>query len=120
MIKMDHAVAQWLKLLRPDDLLILTADHGVDPTAPHRPHPGVRAIGGCVQPDAGRRHDGLFADVGASVLRWIASRDALNLPQGRRSLGRAIQPEGRSVGVMTRRSRVRTPPRYRGRPGDGP
>ena len=28
----------------------------------------------------GRRHDGPFADVGASVLRWLAGRDAPELP----------------------------------------
>jgi phosphopentomutase len=30
----------------------------------------------------GPRHDGLLADVGASVLRWIAGRDAAALPGG--------------------------------------
>jgi phosphopentomutase len=66
--------------VRPDDLLILTADHGVDPTAPHTDHtreyaPLLASFAGC----AGRRHDGLLADVGASVLRWITSRDAPDL-----------------------------------------
>jgi phosphopentomutase len=28
----------------------------------------------------GRRHDGLFADVGASALRWLTGRDAPDLP----------------------------------------
>jgi phosphopentomutase len=77
----DAAVAEWLTLLRSEDLLILTADHGVDPTAPHTDHTreyapllAVRAGGG------GRRHDGLLADVGASVLRWIAGRTAPGLP----------------------------------------
>ena len=28
----------------------------------------------------GRRHDGPFEDVGASVLRWLAGRDAPALP----------------------------------------
>ncbi len=36
--EIDAAVAEWLSLLRDDDLLILTADHGVDPTAPHTDH----------------------------------------------------------------------------------
>jgi phosphopentomutase len=81
LIEIDRAVAQWLGLLRPDDLLILTADHGVDPTAPHTDHtreyaPLLALFAGC----AGARHDGLLADVGASVLRWIASRDAPELP----------------------------------------
>jgi phosphopentomutase len=80
LIEIDHAVAEWLGLVRPDDLLILTADHGVDPTAPHTDHtreyaPLLASFAGC----AGRRHDGLLADVGASVLRWITSRDAPDL-----------------------------------------
>ena len=68
-------MAEWLTLLRDDDLLILTADHGVDPTAPHTDHtreyaPLLAMYAGC----GGRRHDGLLADVGASVLEWIAGR----------------------------------------------
>jgi phosphopentomutase len=74
-------VAEWLGLLGPDDLLVLTADHGVDPTAPHTDHtreyaPLLAVYDGC----SGRRHDGLLADVGATVLRWIAGRDAPELP----------------------------------------
>ena len=80
LIEIDSAVAEWLELLRPDDLLILTADHGVDPTASHTDHtreyaPLLAVFAGCV----GRRHDGLLADVGASVLHWIASRDVHEL-----------------------------------------
>src|SRR6187200_2148816 len=33
--EIDAAVGGWLGRLRDDDLLILTADHGVDPRAPH-------------------------------------------------------------------------------------
>jgi phosphopentomutase len=81
LVEIDHAVAEWLELLRPDDLLILTADHGVDPTAPHTDHtreyaPLLAVFPGC----ASARHDGLLADVGASLLRWIASRDEPGLP----------------------------------------
>ncbi len=81
LIEIDSAVAEWLELLRPDDLLILTADHGVDPTASHTDHtreyaPLLAVFEGCT----GRRHDGLLADVGASVLRWIARHDAPGLP----------------------------------------
>ncbi len=79
--EIDDAIASWLTLLREDDLLILTADHGVDPTAAHTDHtreyaPLLAIYEGC----DGRRYDGLFADVGASVLRWIAGRDAPGLP----------------------------------------
>jgi phosphopentomutase len=81
LIAIDSAVAQWLTLLRSSDLLVLTADHGVDPTAPHTDHtreyaPLLAVFDGC----EGRRHDGLLADVGASVLRWLADRPAPGLP----------------------------------------
>ena len=79
--EIDAAVAEWLTLLRDDDLLIVTADHGVDPTAPHTDHtreyaPLLATYAGC----EGRRHDGLLADVGASVLAWVAGRSAPELP----------------------------------------
>jgi phosphopentomutase len=79
--EIDAAVAEWLSVLRPDDLLVLTADHGVDPTAPHTDHTREYAPLLAVYPGAeGRRHDGMLADVGATVLRWIADRDAPGLP----------------------------------------
>jgi phosphopentomutase len=79
--EIDAAVAQWLGLLRPDDLLILTADHGVDPDAPHTDHtreyaPLLAVFAG----HSGRRHDGPLADVGASVLEWLTRREAPELP----------------------------------------
>ncbi|MGZ4185500.1 MAG: phosphopentomutase [Solirubrobacteraceae bacterium] len=81
LIEIDSAVAEWLELLRPDDLLILTADHGVDPTASHTDHTREYApLLAAFAQSTGRRHDGLLADVGATVLRWIASRDAPDLP----------------------------------------
>jgi phosphopentomutase len=79
--EIDTATAQWLALLREDDLLVLTADHGVDPRAPHTDHtrehaPLLASFAG----NDGRRHDGPLADVGASVLRWLAGREAPDLP----------------------------------------
>jgi phosphopentomutase len=79
--EIDAAAAGWLGLLREDDLLILTADHGVDPTAPHTDHtreyaPLLATYGGV----DGHRHDGPLADVGASVLKWVAGREAPELP----------------------------------------
>ena len=78
----DAAVAFWLdELLGPGDMLVLTADHGVDPTAPHSDHtreyaPLIAVFDG----DGGRRHDGPLADVGASTLDWLTGRDAPGLP----------------------------------------
>jgi phosphopentomutase len=79
--EIDRAVARWVKLLGEDDLLILTADHGVDPTASHTDHTREYApLLARFQGAGTRRHDGLLADVGASVLRWLCDRDAPALP----------------------------------------
>ena len=68
-------------LLRPDDLLVLTADHGCDVTAPHTDHTREYAPLLAAFPDHGsRRHDGALADVGASVLSWLAGEQAPELP----------------------------------------
>jgi phosphopentomutase len=77
----DAAVAQWLGLLRPGDLLVLTADHGCDPVAAHTDHtreyaPLLASFDG----HRSRRHDGPLADVGASALEWLAGRQAPELP----------------------------------------
>jgi len=75
--EIDAAVGEWLEHLDPErDLLVLTADHGVDPTLPGTDHtrehvPLLARFAG-----DGARRDGPFADVGASVLRWLAGREA--------------------------------------------
>jgi phosphopentomutase len=79
--EIDAAVGTWLELLRDDDMLVLTADHGVDPRAPHTDHtrehaPLLAAFPG----QDGRRHDGPLADVGASALEWLAGREAQDMP----------------------------------------
>ena len=73
--RIDAALAGWLGRLRDGDLLIVTADHGCDPAAPHTDHtrehaPLLARFAG----DGGRRHDGPLADVGASVLDWLSGR----------------------------------------------
>jgi phosphopentomutase len=80
--RIDAAVGEWLEILDPArDLLVLTADHGCDPTTPGSDHtrehaPLLASFAG----HGGRRHDGPLADVGASVLQWLAGRDAPRLP----------------------------------------
>jgi phosphopentomutase len=79
--EVDGAVGVWASLCGPDDLLIITADHGCDPTSPGTEHtreyaPLLAAFGA----RQGRRHDGPMADVGASTLRWLARREAPDLP----------------------------------------
>jgi phosphopentomutase len=89
--QLDKHVARWIAGLREDDLLILTADHGVDPAHAGTDHTREyapllalsgemarrRAMGGRY---AGVRHDGALADVGATALRWLADREAAQLP----------------------------------------
>lgn len=78
--EIDRAVAGWRERLRPGDLLVLTADHGCDPAAPHtdhtREHVPLLACGPAIAP---RRHDGAMADVGATVHRWLTGRSAPGL-----------------------------------------
>jgi phosphopentomutase len=77
----DDAVGGWLELLGDEDMLVLTADHGVDPTAAHTDHTREYAmLLARFAGHDGRRHDGPLADVGASVLRWLTGRDAPELP----------------------------------------
>ena len=87
----DAEVAVWLELLGPEDLLILTADHGVDPRSPGTDHTReyvpLLAVGGGGaartidrRGGSGSRHDGPMADVGATVLRWLTGRVTDALP----------------------------------------
>ena len=81
LVEIDVALSGWLEMLRADDLLVLTADHGVDPTAPHTDHTREYApLLAIFDGNGGRRHDGPLADVGASVLQWLAGREAAGLP----------------------------------------
>jgi phosphopentomutase len=77
----DAAVADWLRRLRDGDLLVLTADHGCDITHTGTDHTREHApLLAVADGQDGRRHDGPLADVGASALRWLAGRDAPELP----------------------------------------
>jgi phosphopentomutase len=64
-----------LASLREDDLLIITADHGNDPTTPSTDHSRERVpvlvAGPRVRPAALGTRD-TFADVGASIAEWFA------------------------------------------------
>jgi len=75
--EIDAALARWLHAARQEDLIIVTADHGCDPASAHSDHtreyaPLLAAFSG----HGGRRHDGLLADVGASVLDWLTGERA--------------------------------------------
>jgi len=70
----DRRLPDLLEALRPGDLLILTSDHGCDPTTPSTDHSREHAmllayVAG--RNAAGRIHEGEFADVGATVNAWL-------------------------------------------------
>jgi phosphopentomutase len=77
----DAAVAGWLAVLRAEDLLVVTADHGVDPAHAGTDHTREYAPLIALAPGrGGHRHDGPMADVGATALRWLTGREAGALP----------------------------------------
>jgi phosphopentomutase len=70
----DAALPSLLALLREDDLLFITADHGNDPTTPSTDHARecvpLLAIGPTVRPvSLGRRQT--FSDLGATIGEWF-------------------------------------------------
>ena len=70
----DAALPGLLALLREDDLLFITADHGNDPTTPSTDHARecvpLLALGRPVHPTPlGRRET--FSDLGATVADWL-------------------------------------------------
>jgi phosphopentomutase len=86
--EIDRGLSRILDALRPGDLLVLTSDHGCDPTTPSTDHSREHAL--LVAHVAGgdgpaRRHDGdTFADVGQTVVRHLTGAPAAGLP------GRAV------------------------------
>src|SRR5213082_3608706 len=73
----DRRLPDLLEALRPGDLLILTSDHGCDPTTPSTDHSREHALLlAYVQGRnaAGRIHEGEFADVGATVNSWLGGK----------------------------------------------
>jgi len=89
--EIDSRLGAMLKRLCEDDLLIVTADHGVDLAHPGTDHTreyapllavtgemlARRASGGRF---GGDRHDGPLANVGATVLRWLTGHEGGGLP----------------------------------------
>src|SRR5919206_37011 len=73
----DRRLPDLLDALRPQDLLILTSDHGCDPTTPSTDHSREHAmllayVAG--RNAAGQVHEGEFADVGATVNAWLGGK----------------------------------------------
>ena len=73
----DRRLPDMLDALRPGDLFVLTSDHGCDPTTPSTDHSREHALFVAYvegRNAAGRRHDGEFADVGATVNTWLGGK----------------------------------------------
>lgn len=70
----DHALPSLLAALREDDLLIITADHGNDPTTLSTDHARERVpvliVGSAVRPVQVPERSS-FADVGATIAEWF-------------------------------------------------
>jgi phosphopentomutase len=87
----DRRLPDILDALRPDDLLILTSDHGCDPTTPSTDHSREHAlllayVAG--KNAGGRIHEGEFADVGATVNAWLGGKSATRGVPGQQIVGR--------------------------------
>jgi phosphopentomutase len=86
----DRRLPDILEALRLGDLLILSSDHGCDPTTPSTDHSREHALllaYAAGRNPAGRIHeDGEFADVGATVNAWLGGKSP-----GRRLPGRQIE-----------------------------
>jgi phosphopentomutase len=87
----DGWLASYLEGIRAGDLLIITADHGVDPAHPGTDHTreyapllAVRAETQPRRAAAARapvpRHDGPLSDVGATVTHWLTGGEVQELP----------------------------------------
>jgi phosphopentomutase len=84
----DRRLPDLLDALRPGDLLILTSDHGCDPTTPSTDHSREHALLLAYvegRNAAGHIHEGEFADVGATVNAWLGGKSP-----GRRLPGELI------------------------------
>ncbi|HEX7610244.1 MAG TPA: phosphopentomutase [Solirubrobacteraceae bacterium] len=89
--RIDGWLGERLGELRAGDLLVVTADHGVDPAHPGTDHtreyaPLLAVTGEMLarreraERMGGARHDGPLADVGATALAWLTGRASDELP----------------------------------------
>ncbi|HEY7196513.1 MAG TPA: phosphopentomutase [Gaiellaceae bacterium] len=73
----DRRLPDLLDALRAGDLLVITSDHGCDPTTPSTDHSREHAmlLAYVEGKNAnGRIHEGEFADVGATVNAWLGGK----------------------------------------------
>jgi phosphopentomutase len=73
----DRRLPDLLEALRPGDLLVLTSDHGCDPTTPSTDHSREHALLLAYvhgRNAGGATWEGEFADVGATVNAWLGGK----------------------------------------------
>jgi phosphopentomutase len=73
----DRRLPDLLEALRPGDLFVLTSDHGCDPTTASTDHSREYALFLAYVEGRnanGQRHEGEFADVGATVNAWLGGK----------------------------------------------
>jgi phosphopentomutase len=86
----DRRLPDLLDALQPGDLFILCSDHGCDPTTPSTDHSREHALllGYVHGRNAnGARHDGEFADVGATVNTWLGGKSPSRAVPGQPIVG---------------------------------
>ncbi|HEY3614562.1 MAG TPA: phosphopentomutase [Gaiellales bacterium] len=90
--EIDAAIPDLRAALGPDDLLLLTSDHGCDPTTPSTDHSREYSLLVAHAPGRGHgpRHDGEFADVGATAAAWLGATPGGGLPGTPIALGRPL------------------------------
>ena len=76
-VRVYRRIPDLLDALRPNDLFILTSDHGCDPTTSSTDHSREHAL--LLAYVEGRNadgavHEGEFADVGATVNAWLGGK----------------------------------------------
>ena len=75
MTAFDERLGEMLTLLREDDMLIITADHGCDPSTPStdhsREHTPMVVYGNKIKNGVNLGTRTTFADIGATVLEWL-------------------------------------------------
>ncbi len=85
----DRRLPDLLAALHSGDLLVLTSDHGCDPTTPSTDHSREHALLLAYvegRNAAGRMYEGEFADVGATVNAWLGGKTPPRGILGRRIL----------------------------------
>lgn len=78
--EIDAALEGYLKAMGPDDLLMITGDHGCDPTAPGSDHTREYIPILMVSPALDGGNLGIrtsFADIGKTILDWLNIEDPI-------------------------------------------